>query len=85
MPRAPEENGLSEHMNRTIQEMARSMIHGAGWSDTLWAEAVLTVVISRNRSPTTAVQNMTPHECFYGKKLNVSVVRFSDILMWSPS
>ena len=30
MPRTPEQNGVSERMNRTIQEMARSMIHGAG-------------------------------------------------------
>jgi len=47
------------------------MIHGAGLSDVYWAEAVLTTVIIRNRSPTTAVQHMTPHECFYGKKRNV--------------
>ena len=70
--RTPEQNGVSECMNRTIQEMARSMIHGAGLSDMYWAEAVLTAVIIRNRSPTTAVQHMTPHECFYGKKPNVS-------------
>jgi len=29
VPRTPEQNGVSERMNRTIQEMARSMIHGA--------------------------------------------------------
>ena len=72
MPRTPEQNGVSEHMNRTIQEMARSLIHGAGLSDIYWAEAVLTAVISRNRSPTTAVQCMTPYEWFYGKKPDVS-------------
>ena len=72
VPRTPEQNGVSERMNRTIQEMARSMIHGAGLSDIYWAEAVLTAVINRNRSPTKAVQRMTPHECFYGKKPDVS-------------
>ena len=72
VPRTPEQNGVSERMNRTIQEMARSMIHGAGLSDIYWAEAVLTAVIIRNRSPTTAVQRMTPYECFYGKKPDVS-------------
>ena len=33
VPRTPEQNSVSERMNRTIQEMARSMIHGAGLSD----------------------------------------------------
>ena len=72
VPRTPQQNGVSERMNRTIQEVARAMVHGAGLSDIYWAEAVLTAVIIRNRSPTTAVQHMTPHECFYGKKPDVS-------------
>ena len=72
VPRTPEKNGVSERMNRTIQEMARSMIHGAGLSDIYWAEAVLTAVIIRNRSPKKAVQRMTPYECFYRKKPDVS-------------
>ena len=33
VPRTPEQNSVSERMNRTIQELARSMIHGAGLSD----------------------------------------------------
>ena len=52
VPRTSEQNGVSERMNRTIQEMARSMIHGAGLSDMYWAEVVLAAVIIRNRSPT---------------------------------
>ena len=72
VPRTPEQNGVSDRMNRTIQEMARSMIHGAGLSDIYWVEAVFTAVVIRNRNPTTAVPNITPHECFYGKKPDVS-------------
>ena len=56
VPRTLKQNGVSEHMNRTIQEMARIMIHCAGLSDTYWAEAVLTAVAIRNRSPTKAVK-----------------------------
>ena len=77
VPRKPEQNGVSERMNRTIQEMARSVIHGAGLSDIYWAEAVFTTVIIRNRSPTTAVPNITPYECFYGKKPDVSNFKLS--------
>ena len=60
----PEQNGVAERMNRTIQETARSMLHGAGLSCAFWGEAVATAAILRNRSPTVAVKNMTPYECF---------------------
>ena len=75
IPRTPKQNGVAERMNRTIQETARSMIHGAGLSDEFWAEAVLTAVILRNRGPTKAVNDMTPYQCFTGNKPNVSNLR----------
>ena len=59
-------------MNRTIQETAQSMIHDAGQDKKFWAEAVCTAVMIRNRSPTVSVDNMTPYECFYGSKPDVS-------------
>ena len=40
-------------------------------SNVFWGEAVATAVILRNRSPTVAVKNMTPYECFIGKKPDV--------------
>ena len=40
IPRNPEQNGVAERMNRTLQETARSTIHGAGLKDEFWAEAV---------------------------------------------
>ena len=38
----------------------------------LWVEACCTVVYNQNRSPHRAVGNMTPEECFSGKKPEVS-------------
>ena len=61
VPRTPEQNGVAERANRTIQETARSMLCGAGLPDSFWAEAVLTTVILKNRSPTTAVKDKTPY------------------------
>ena len=72
VPRTPQQNGVAERMNRTIQETARSMMYNAGQDKKFWAEAVCTAVIIRNRSPTVAVDNMTPYECFYGIKPDVS-------------
>ena len=40
-----------------------------------WAEAVLTAVTLRNRSPTKAVEENTPYICFMGIKPNVSSFR----------
>jgi len=48
----PQQNGVTERMNRTLMGMARSMLHFKGLSTKYWAEAVHTAVNLRNRSPT---------------------------------
>ena len=40
-----------------------------------WAEAVSTAAYLRNRSPTSAVEGMTPHEAWYGCKPGVEHLR----------
>ena len=42
-PYSPEQNGIAESMNRTIQERVVSMLQHSGPSDGFWAEALLTV------------------------------------------
>ena len=75
VPRTPQQNGVSERMNRTIQEAARSMLNNAKLPKKFWAEAVHTAVILRNRSPTVSVNGVTPYECFHSKKPDVSHLR----------
>ena len=41
VPDTPEQNGVSERMNRTLIESARSMIAHAGLPNMFWAEAIL--------------------------------------------
>ena len=41
-PYSPEQNGIAERMNRTIQERVVSMLQHSGLSDGFWAEALLT-------------------------------------------
>ncbi|XP_022849751.1 uncharacterized protein LOC111371808 [Olea europaea var. sylvestris] len=60
--RTPQQNGVAERKNRTIVEMARSMLKGKGLPNLYWAEAVNTAVYILNRSPTKAVRNKTPYE-----------------------
>ena len=73
IPKTPEQNGVAERMNRTVVEMTRSMLHNM--PKKFWAEALSTAVYLRNRSPTTAVPDMTPYEALYGEKPDVAHLR----------
>ena len=48
----PFENGAVERKNRTVLEMARSMLAHRSLSPSLWAKAIATAVHVLNRSPT---------------------------------
>ena len=52
VPHSPQQNGVSERMNRTLVESARSMIAYAGLSNIFWAEAISAASYVRNRLPT---------------------------------
>ena len=71
VPKTPEQNGVSERLNRTLVEAARSMLLDANLAKAYWAEAVNTAAYLKNRSPTKALQGKTPFEAWYGKKPNV--------------
>ena len=75
VPMAPEQNGKAERMNRTVIESTRAMLHHAKMPLKFWAEALNTAVYLRNRSPTTALDGITPYECFHGEKPDVSNLR----------
>lgn len=70
--RSPQQNGVAERKNRTIVEMARSMLKGKNLPNILWAEAVHTAAYILNRSPTKAVRSKTPYEAWTGRKPQVS-------------
>ena len=74
-PYCPEQNGVSERLNRTIIEGARSMLCHAKLPLKFWAEAVSTTVYLRNRSPTSALNGKTPFEHWFGEKPDVSNLR----------
>ncbi|KAJ4754257.1 polyprotein [Rhynchospora pubera] len=68
VPYTPEQNGVAERKNRTIVEMARSMLKTKGLPNLFWAEAVATAVYLLNLSPTKAVMNKTPFEAWFERK-----------------
>jgi transposase InsO family protein len=71
-PYTPEQNGVSERLNRKLMESAKSMIFHANMPINFWAEAVNTAVYLHNRSPTTSLNMKTPYELWFGKKPDVS-------------
>ena len=76
VPNSPQQNGVSERMNRTLIESARSMIAHAGLSNIFWAEAISAASYVRNRLPTSALkEGETPYERWYGRKPDVSHFR----------
>ena len=56
----PEQNGVSERLNRTLVESTRSMLIHAKMPLKFWAEAVNTAVYLHNRSLASALKDKTP-------------------------
>ncbi|CAA7027778.1 unnamed protein product [Microthlaspi erraticum] len=71
-PRTPQQNGVVERKNRTLQDMARAMIHGKGVPERFWAEAINTACYVINRVYVRMGTNKTPYEIWKGKKPNLS-------------
>ena len=75
IPKNPEQNGVAERMNRTLVETVRSMLSHAKLPHKFWGEALSTAAYLRNRSPTKAVDGMTPYEAWTGEKPQVNHLR----------
>ncbi len=81
---SPQQNGVSERMNRTLTEAARSMLTHAGLSNAYWADAVATAVYLRNRMVTTALKSgETPYQRWYGKKPNLQHIRVFGCIVYT--
>jgi transposase InsO family protein len=61
-PYSPEQNGVAERRNWTIQERIVSMLHHSGLTDGFWAEALLTAVHIINMSPSRPLGSKIPQE-----------------------
>lgn len=60
----PEQNGVSERINRTIVERARCLLFDAQLDKKFWVEATNTAVYLRNRCVASGLDNKTPYECW---------------------
>ncbi|KAH9668310.1 Integrase catalytic domain-containing protein [Citrus sinensis] len=70
-PRTPQQNGVVERKNRSIQEMARTMLNENSLPKYFWAEAVNTACYVLNRVLIRPNLNKTPYELWKHRKPNI--------------
>ncbi|XP_075499879.1 uncharacterized protein LOC142538449 [Primulina tabacum] len=70
-PKTPQQNGIAERKNRTLQEMARVMLASKNISKRFWAEALNTACHISNRVYLRSGSTMTSYEIIMGKKPNL--------------
>ncbi|KAE8715229.1 hypothetical protein F3Y22_tig00110186pilonHSYRG00194 [Hibiscus syriacus] len=75
VPITPQQNGVVERMNRTMNERARSMRIHAGLPKFLWAEAINTAAYLINRGPSVPLDGGIPEEAWSKKEINLSHLR----------
>ncbi|GJU45485.1 retrovirus-related pol polyprotein from transposon TNT 1-94 [Tanacetum coccineum] len=74
VPYSPQQNGVSERKNRTVMEMARSMLYENKLPKRFWAEAVATSVYRLNRLAT-----KVPDGSIYKHKARLAVKGYSKV------
>src|SRR5205085_6020882 len=72
---SPQSNGVAECMNRTLFEMACTMLDASGAPLKLWAEAILAACHICNRLPSRSLDGKSPHEAWTGNKPTVGHIR----------
>lgn len=73
--RTPQQNGVVERKNRTVQEMARAMLNESKIADTFWKEAVHSAVYILNRAQIRVNNDKTPYELWKGRAATVDYFR----------
>jgi transposase InsO family protein len=73
--RTPQQNGVVERKNRTVQEMARTMIMDSKLTDIFWTQAVHTIIHIQNRVMLRNNTDKTPYELWKGRPTNVKHFR----------
>ena len=64
--RTPQQNGVVERKNRTVQEMAQTMIMDSKLKDVFWTQAVHTTIHIQNRVIIRNNTDKTPSELWKG-------------------
>lgn len=74
-PQCPQSAGYIERENRSVMELARTMIIDSRLPLTLWAEAAATAIYIRNRTPKRRLDQKSPYQVVFKKRPNLSFIR----------
>lgn len=83
VPYCPQQNGVSERLNRTLMEKARCMLQNSGLCQQYWGEAVMTAVYLKNRSPTSALAGRIPEEVWTCSRIDLGHLRVFGCIAYS--
>ena len=75
VPGNPQQNGVVERMNRTLNERTRSMRLHVGWPMMFCAKEVNTATHLINRGPSTALKFKLAKEVWSSKKVDLSYLK----------
>ncbi|GKD70978.1 retrovirus-related pol polyprotein from transposon TNT 1-94 [Tanacetum coccineum] len=81
-PYTPEQNGVAERKNRTLIEVARTMLSGYVFSKQYWTKAVATACYTQNRSTIMKRHLKTPYEIFRKRISNISFLHVFGCLVY---
>nr|GEV92749.1 hypothetical protein [Tanacetum cinerariifolium] len=73
--KTPQQNEVAERRNRTLIEVAMTMLSDSKLPTTFWAEAVNTACHVQNRVLVVKPHNKTPYELFHGRTPTLSFMR----------
>ncbi|CAI7873006.1 unnamed protein product [Closterium sp. NIES-53] len=76
VPYNPQQNGMAERFNRTLQEGARTLLGRAGLPDPFWVTALRQVALVKNRVlATVGDKQWVPYTKWYGSAAVVNMLR----------
>jgi transposase InsO family protein len=70
-PRTLRQNGVVKRKNRTVQEVARTMLNEAKLPEIFWRDAIHTTVHILNRAQLRPNHDKTPYELWFGRPTSV--------------
>ncbi|GKC53181.1 ribonuclease H-like domain-containing protein [Tanacetum coccineum] len=73
-PKTSQQNGKSERMVRTINNLIRTLLFQANLPPTFWVEALNMATRLLNILPSTAITNEIPYTRLFGKQLDYSLL-----------
>nr|GEY94071.1 hypothetical protein [Tanacetum cinerariifolium] len=75
VPRTPQQNAIAKRKNRTLIEVARTILADSLLPIPFWEQAVNTACYVQNRILVTKPQNKTPYELLHGRTPSIGFMR----------